>query len=109
MPLPPWSSRTGIEPVVAEWLASGYVRPCLAADRQVAPRVGAWSPMPAGLSSKLVAALHERGIDELSSPQAQAFEAAEAGKHVVVPPPPASGKSLCFHLPVLEALAREPD
>ena len=32
-----------------------------------------------------------------------------AGKHVVVATPTASGKSLCFHLPVLEALAREPD
>src|SRR5439155_10794644 len=41
--------------------------------------------------------------------QARAFGAARAGKHVVVATPTASGKSLCFHLPVLQALAEKKD
>jgi DEAD/DEAH box helicase domain-containing protein len=109
MPSPPWSTQTGIEPVVAGWLASGYVRPCLAADREVPPSEGVFAPLPSSLSPPLAAALRARGIDQLYAHQADAYAAARTGKHVVVATPTASGKSLCFHLPVLEALAREPD
>jgi DEAD/DEAH box helicase domain-containing protein len=109
MPLPPWHTAAGIDPVVAGWLASGYVRPCLAADRELPPSPGAFAPLPERLSPGLAAALRARGIDRLYAHQVQAFTAAVAGKHVIVATPTASGKSLCFHLPVLDALAREPD
>lgn len=109
MPLPPWTSRTGLEPVVASWLASGYVRPCFTADRELAPAEGAFAPLPDELSPSVANALRVRGVERLYAHQAQAFAAACAGKHVVVATPTASGKSLCFHLPVLQALAREPD
>jgi DEAD/DEAH box helicase domain-containing protein len=66
-------------------------------------------PLPDGLGPGLVRALHERGIDQLYTHQARAFEAAARGQHFVVATPTASGKSLCFHLPVLEAFTREPD
>ena len=109
MPLPPWRTPTGLDGVVSSWLASGYVRPCLTADRTLPPRAGAFSPIPDSLSPALAGALRARGIERLYAHQAQAYEAARAGKHVVVATPTASGKSLCFHLPVLETLAREPD
>ena len=109
MPLPPWSTPTGLDAVVSSWLASGYVRPCLAADRTLPASAGAFAPLPASLSPALAGALRARGIERLYEHQARAYEAARAGKHVVVATPTASGKSLCFHLPVLEALAREPD
>ncbi len=109
MPLPPWSTLTGLDPVVSSWLASGYVRPCLAADRTLGAEQGTFSPFPPTLARGLIDALESRGINELYEHQAQAFEAARAGKHVVVATPTASGKSLCFHLPVLDSLAREPD
>jgi DEAD/DEAH box helicase domain-containing protein len=41
--------------------------------------------------------------------QARAIEAALARRHVVVSTPTASGKSLCFHVPVLQALAEDPE
>ncbi len=66
-------------------------------------------PRSPGLSPALVQALRKRGIEQLYAHQAQAFEAAVGGRHVVVATPTASGKSLCFHLPVLEALSRESD
>jgi DEAD/DEAH box helicase domain-containing protein len=109
MPPPPWSTLTGLDAVVSSWLASGYVRPCLAADRTVPASPGAFAPLPASLSPALAGALKARGIEQLYDHQARAYEAARAGKHVVVATPTASGKSLCFHLPVLETLAREPD
>ena len=70
---------------------------------------GTYAPFPPGLSPALVQALRSRGIEKLYAHQARAFEAAMSGKHVVVATPTASGKSLCFHLPVLEALSRESD
>ena len=109
MPQPPWRLRKGLDPVVEGWLASGYVRPCLAADEVLAPSPGAWAPVPPNLHPGLRQALATRGIGELYTHQAAAFAAARSGQHVVVATPTASGKSLCFHLPVLDALAREPD
>jgi DEAD/DEAH box helicase domain-containing protein len=53
-------------------------------------------------------ALRSRGIQELYGHQARAFELAAGGKHVVVATPTASGKSLCYNLPVLHALAADP-
>ena len=64
--------------------------------------------MPPSLDSGVERALHQRGIRELYSHQARAFELASMGKHVVVATPTASGKSLCYNLPVLQALASDP-
>jgi DEAD/DEAH box helicase domain-containing protein len=52
--------------------------------------------------------LEERGIEGLFSHQAQAWEAIARGEHVIVTTGTASGKSLAFNLPVLDAIAREP-
>jgi DEAD/DEAH box helicase domain-containing protein len=56
----------------------------------------------------MVRALRARGVERLYGHQGQAIEAALAGRHVVVATPTASGKSLCFHVPVLQALADDP-
>src|SRR4051794_27621192 len=100
MPLPPWKTPTGLDPVVASWLASGYVRPCLAADRALGATEARTAPFPETLLPALARALRARGITELYDHQARAIAAATRGKHVVVATPTASGKSLCFHLPV---------
>jgi DEAD/DEAH box helicase domain-containing protein len=65
-------------------------------------------PLPDGLHPKLVTALGERGLAELYAHQAEAFAAAERGEHVMVSTGTASGKTLAFNLPVLNALAAEP-
>ena len=64
--------------------------------------------MPPALAPGVVRALNQRGIGELYSHQAGAFELASKGKHVVVATPTASGKSLCYNLPILQALASDP-
>jgi DEAD/DEAH box helicase domain-containing protein len=109
MPNPPWQTPSGIESTVARWLASGYVRPCLAADRAYVPSEGSSSPLPQALGKGLRDALALRGVTELYAHQARAFELAMGGRHFVVATPTASGKSLCFHLPVLETLSRDRD
>ncbi len=60
------------------------------------------------LSPPVQAALRAAGADRLYTHQAEAINAALAGQNVVVATSTASGKTLCFNAPVLEALARDP-
>ncbi|MDX6524284.1 MAG: box helicase protein [Gaiellales bacterium] len=64
-------------------------------------------PLPAGLDPSLVLALAQAGIKRLYSHQAAFWEAAATGDAMVVTGT-ASGKSLAFNLPVLDAIARDP-
>src|SRR5215471_4503804 len=57
---------------------------------------------------RLVDALQSRGVRELYSHQAEAIDHARAGRHVVVITPTASGKTLCYNAPVLDAVLRDP-
>jgi DEAD/DEAH box helicase domain-containing protein len=105
MPAPPWSSPRGLTEVIRHWQASRFVAPCLVAEKTMAASAARHVPLPEGLAPGLARALRESGVSELYAHQARAFEAAKGGKHVVIATPTASGKSLCFHLPVLQAMA----
>jgi DEAD/DEAH box helicase domain-containing protein len=63
---------------------------------------------PEALDNRLRRALQRRGIDKLYSHQAEAFELARSGKNVVIVTPTASGKTLCYSLPVLQAIVANP-
>ncbi len=104
----PWSQETGTRSVVERWLSSGVVRPCLAAERLIQEQPATLAAIPEELPAGVRTALERRGIASLYTHQAEAVRAALAGRHVVVATPTASGKSLCFHLPVLDALHRDP-
>jgi DEAD/DEAH box helicase domain-containing protein len=78
------------------------------AVRKQAARAARTVAMPATIAPDLRAALARRGITELYSHQASSFDALESGKHVVVVTPTASGKTLCYNLPVLQRLSVEP-
>ena len=107
MPAPPWQVAAGLDATIAGWLRSGYVKPCLAADRALAPSSARLAPLPPSLHEGLARALADRGVTELYAHQAEAFDLASSGRHFVVATPTASGKSLCFHLPILHALAHD--
>jgi DEAD/DEAH box helicase domain-containing protein len=68
-------------------------------------RTAAW---PASLTPPLRAALHARGLDALYTHQVQACAAAQRGEHVVVVTGTASGKTLCYNLPVLHTILADP-
>jgi DEAD/DEAH box helicase domain-containing protein len=70
-----------------------------------APR---FAPIPDDLHPKVRAALAEAGIEQLFTHQADAWDAAQQGEHLVVATGTASGKTLAFNLPVLDSLARQP-
>jgi DEAD/DEAH box helicase domain-containing protein len=72
------------------------------------PRAARTQPLPDELHPKLRLALEQVGISELYVHQAQAWETARRGESLIVTTGTASGKTLAFNLPVLNALAREP-
>src|SRR2546423_6157350 len=78
-------------------------------DHLVPASSATFAPLPEDLRPELVAALHGRGIDQLYSPQSEAYEAVRAGRHLVVVTPTAGGKTLCYNLPVLQRLLEDPD
>jgi DEAD/DEAH box helicase domain-containing protein len=67
-----------------------------------------FTPLPRDLDPSLVRALAERGIDRLYSHQAQAYDAVRRGRHLVTVTPTASGKTLCYNLPVLQRILERP-
>ncbi|MGQ0548900.1 MAG: DEAD/DEAH box helicase [Armatimonadota bacterium] len=76
---------------------------------EIPARPGVFASIPADVNPRLVAALRVAGIESLYSHQAEAFEVAQAGRHLVVVTPTASGKTLCYNLPVLNTLLAEPE
>jgi DEAD/DEAH box helicase domain-containing protein len=68
----------------------------------------AYAPFPEGIDPRLKAAFEARGVQQLYTHQAEAFAHVAAGRQVVVTTPTASGKTLCYNLPVLDRILKNP-
>ena len=75
---------------------------------RIPPRRASYAEFPAWMDGRISATLRRRGILSLYSHQADALESTHAGKHTVVVTPTASGKTLCYDLPVIDAIAKDP-
>jgi DEAD/DEAH box helicase domain-containing protein len=78
------------------------------AIRHLPARPGEFAEIPDAVDPRLAQALRSRGIEKLYAHQAQAFGHLNEGRNVVVVTPTASGKTLCYNLPVLNKLLAEP-
>jgi DEAD/DEAH box helicase domain-containing protein len=67
-----------------------------------------YGPYPEGTDERLVAALARRGIQQLYTHQSEAFAHVLQGRNVVSTTPTASGKTLCYNAPVLNAILQDP-
>lgn len=67
-----------------------------------------YAPFPTTMHPSIQKALKSRGVQQLYIHQRQAFDAATAGKSYTTITPTASGKSLCYHLPVLQSILEDP-
>jgi DEAD/DEAH box helicase domain-containing protein len=67
-----------------------------------------YAPFPDSFDPRLRAAFERRGISQLYSHQAEALQLVAAGQNIVITTPTASGKTLCYNLPVLEAILKNP-
>jgi DEAD/DEAH box helicase domain-containing protein len=81
----------------------------LTAVRHFPARAAQWADFPAWVHADLVAAYAGKGIRQPYSHQAAAAEAVHAGKNVVIVTPTASGKTLCYNLPVLHQILENSD
>ncbi|MEZ5354288.1 MAG: DEAD/DEAH box helicase [Bryobacteraceae bacterium] len=67
-----------------------------------------WIPIPDSVHPTLSGALARRGIASLYSHQAESLSLVNGGANVVVVTPTASGKTLCYNLPVWNRLLADP-
>src|SRR5437773_5443314 len=95
--------------ILDDLLTSPSTGPCITATRHFPPRPPVLVPFPGSLDPRIGEALRARGIEELYSHQARAWELIQKGQHVVIVTPTASGKTLCYNLPALQALVHQPD
>lgn len=73
----------------------------------IPPREGRYADFPEGLNPLLKEALGAKGISRLYTHQAQSFSEVRQGRHVVTVTPTASGKTLCYNLPVLQGILQD--
>ncbi len=75
--------------------------------RHITAKSGIYEEFPEWTEDKLVRILKEKGISKLYSHQASALESIKNKKNVVVVTPAASGKTLCYNLPVLDSILKD--
>jgi DEAD/DEAH box helicase domain-containing protein len=98
---------TSVDDTIGALLGDPAIARLLTAHRVLEPQPPRYAPWPAGLDPRLVEALRGRGFEALYTHQAAAVEAVRAGRNVCVVTPTASGKTLCYNLPVVDAVARD--
>jgi DEAD/DEAH box helicase domain-containing protein len=81
----------------------------LTAVRHIPAREAKFAPMPEWIRGDLASVYAAKGVEKLYSHQAAALAAVQAGRNAVVVTPTASGKTLCYNLPVLNAVLENPD
>lgn len=96
-----------IEELLSRWQADPSVAENIAAWEHLPPQSARWVELPDELHPALRQALRRRGVTRLYSHQAQAWELAGCGKHLAIATRTASGKTLCYNLPVLDRLLRD--
>jgi len=96
-----------LEEILDQILTAPDTGSAITATRHFPARPAVWVPFPATVDPRLTDALRARGITQPYSHQAQAFELVQKGHHLVVVTPAASGKTLCYNLPVLQGLLQQ--
>src|SRR5437867_677533 len=101
-------ARLGLEQILDRLERDPAFAPTISRwDRQPA-RAPRYADFPEWLDTRLGDALARRDIAHLYTHQRRALESAHARKHTVVVTPTASGKTLCYDLPVLHEIAKDP-
>jgi DEAD/DEAH box helicase domain-containing protein len=95
--------------IVQELAGKGRSDEIVTAVRHFPAREAQWSPMPSWVRPALAEAYQGKGVERLYSHQAGAAEVVRSGDNVVIVTPTASGKTLCYNLPVLNAILENPD
>ena len=100
---------TRVHEVLESFAARDRDGEILTAVRHFPAREAQWADFPAWVHADLVSAYAAKGLHRLYTHQAAAAEAVHAGKNVVIVTPTASGKTLCYNLPVLNEVLDNSD
>src|SRR3972149_11473601 len=98
-----------VQEIVDQLAARDRSGELLTAVHHIPAREAQLAPMPDWVRPKLAAAYRDKGVERLFSHQAKAIDVVRAGGNAVVVTPTASGKTLCYNLPVLNAVLENPD
>ena len=85
----------------------GYKQDSIRAIRHIPAQEGRYSEYPPDVHPDLKEALQQKGYLKLYTHQRASWEALQKGKNIVVVTPTASGKTLCYNLPVLNSILRD--
>jgi DEAD/DEAH box helicase domain-containing protein len=88
-------------------LSSPEFAPNIVVEKLLPASEGSFAPFPPKLEGQIAGALRNRGISQIYTHQADVWENVKKGRHTVVVTPTASGKTLCYNLPVLDTLIRD--
>ncbi len=106
---PPNRELPGVREIVHALATFQRGEEVVTAVRHIPAREPVWATLPGWLSGGVARAYRDKGVTALYSHQAVAAERIRSGKNVVIVTPTASGKTLCYNLPVLNSIAENPD
>jgi len=93
--------------VLESILSSPEFAPNIVVEKLIPASDGSFVPFPGDLDGRIAEALRKRGINRIYTHQGDVWESVKKSRHTVVVTPTASGKTLCYNLPVLDALLRD--
>src|SRR3989449_5095969 len=101
-------ARLGLEQILDSLARDDEFARMVTRWERVPARPASYAPFPEWLVGRIGSTLRRRGVQALYTHQAASLEATRAGRHTVVVTPTASGKTLCYDLPVIDAIAKDP-
>ena len=103
------ASRLAIKEAVESLYQERYFAAGILFRHYLPPTPGQYRDFPQSCSERLVRVYQRRGLQRLYSHQSEAYEAVTAGKNTVIVTPTASGKTLCYNLPVIDTIIKDPE
>lgn len=103
------SLSPSIPRIVEELKLSRGLQSCITHVEHFPAQEARYAAFPGGLDPLVIEVFKKRGIGQLYTHQAEAIQQTLAGRNVVVVTPTASGKTLCYNIPVLNAVFASPD
>ncbi|MGN7479223.1 DEAD/DEAH box helicase [Solibacillus silvestris] len=101
------NKKRTISQLVEEWQYDEEMKQNIVAMHTIDEKQAQYANFPPDLQPSIEKALKLRGIYQLYTHQRQAFDYAEQQKHFTAITPTASGKSYCYHLPVLQQILED--
>lgn len=101
------SKKRTISQLVDEWQYDEEMKQNIVAMHTIDEKQAQYADFPSNLHPSIIKALHGRGIEQLYIHQRKAFDYAQQQKHFTAITPTASGKSYCYHLPVLQQILED--